>query len=144
MQNLHPGADVTGDMQEIARGNEVPDADRLRTLIEEAYAHRQRVVQKQYERIAGETPADKELESVVIGLSTWLSAHDVGSKETADQVAVEFEGVTVDDLYDLFETAWDGGSFSEAELVDPVVVQQAERYAKARRLLNTSDSEASL
>jgi len=144
MRRLHSGADVTGDMLSIAGGNEVPDAERLRALIDEADAHRQRVVREQYERITGETPADKEPESVVSSLSTWLFAHDGSSKETADRVSIEFEGVTIDDLYDLFETAWDGGSFSEEELVDPTVVQQAERYAKARRLLDTSGSEASL
>ena len=144
MQRLHPGADVTGDMQGSAGGNEVPDAEQLRETIDEADAHRQRVVQEQYERIAGETPADEEPESLVSSLVTWLYAHDGSSKETADSVSVEFEGVTIDDLYDLFETAWEGGTFSEEELVDPTVVQQAERYAKARRLLESSGGEASL
>ncbi|WP_121821036.1 hypothetical protein [Halostella salina] len=144
MQRLHPGADVTGDMQSIAGGNEVPDAERLRTLIDEADAHRQRVVREQYERITGEVPADEGPESVVSSLVTWLYAHDGSSKEIADRVSVEFEGVTIDDLYDLFETAWEGGSFSEEELVDPSVVQQAERYKKARRLLEAAGGEASL
>ena len=144
MQRLHPGADVTGDMQSIAGGGDVPDAERLRALIDEADAHRQRVVREQYERITGETPPDEEPESVVSSLVTWLYAHDGSSKEIADRVSVEFEGVTIDDLYDLFETAWEGGSFSEEELVDPSVVQQAERYKRARRLLESAGSEASL
>jgi hypothetical protein len=144
MQRLHPGADVTGDMQTISGSNEVPDAERLRALIDDADTHRQRVVREQYERINGEMPADDEPEGVVSSLVTWLYAHDGSSKETADRVAVEFEGVTIDDLYDLFETAWEGDSFSEEELVDPTVVQQTERYARARRLLEASGSEASL
>jgi hypothetical protein len=144
MQRLHPGADVTGDMQAIAGGNEVPDAERLRALIDEADAHRQRVVREQYERITGETSTDEEPESVVSSLVTWLYAHDGSSKEIVDRVSVEFEGVTIDDLYDLFETAWEGGSFSEEELVNPSVVQQAERYNRARRLLEAAGSEASL
>jgi hypothetical protein len=144
MQRLHPGADVTGDMQAISGGNEVPDAGRLRALINDADTHRQRVVREQYERITGETPTNDEPEGVVSSLVTWLYAHDGSSKETADRVAVEFEGVTIDELYDLFETAWEGDSFSEEELVDPTVVQQAERYARARRLLEASGSEASL
>ena len=144
MQRLHPGADVTGDMQSIAGGNEVPDAERLRTLIDEADAHRQRVVRDQYERITGETPADEEPESVVSSLATWLYAHDGSSKEIADRVSIEFEGVTIDDLYDLFETAWEGASFSEEELVDPAVAQQAERYSRARQLLESPEGEASL
>jgi len=76
---------------------------------------------------------------------TWLYAHNGSSKETADRVAVEFDGVTIDDLYDLFETAWDGDSFSEEDLVDPTVVQQAKRFERARRLLEaTGSSEGSL
>jgi hypothetical protein len=144
MQRLHPGADVTSDMQFIAGGHEVPTADQLRARMDEADAHRRRVVREQYERITGETSADDEPESVVSSLATWLYAHDESSKATADRVVVEFEGVTIDDLYDLFETAWDGGSFSEAELVSPTVVQQAERYARARRLLESAGGEASL
>jgi hypothetical protein len=144
MQRLHPGADVTGNMQGIAGGSEVPNAERLRALIDEADAHRQRVVREQYERIAGETPADDEPESVVSSLSTWLFANDASSKELADRVSIEFEGVTIDELYDLFETAWEGGSFSEEELVEPAVVQQAKRYSKARQLLESHEGETSL
>lgn len=33
---------------------------------------------------------------------------------------------------------------AEADLVDPSVVQQAERYAKARRLLEAAEGETSL
>ena len=66
------------------------------------------------------------------------------SKETADRVAVEFDGVTIDDPYDLYETAWDGDSFSEQDFVDPTVLQQAKRYERARRLPEASDNEASL
>jgi len=128
-----PGADITGKMQDIVGGDEVPDADRLRATVNEADAHRRTVVREQYERITGESPADEEPESVVSSLATWLYAHDGSSKETADRVAaVEFDGVTIDDLYELFETAWNGDSFSEEDLVDPTVVQQAKRYKRAR------------
>ncbi|MYL17502.1 hypothetical protein GLW36_12720 [Halorubrum terrestre] len=144
MQRLYPGADITGEMQAIVGGDEVPDADRLRATIDEADAHRRTVVREQYERITGESPPDEVPESVVSSLMTWLYAHDGSSKETADRVAVEFDGVTIDDLYDLFETAWNGDSFSEEDLVDPTVVQQAKRYERARRLLEASGSEASL
>ncbi|AWB28450.1 hypothetical protein [Halococcoides cellulosivorans] len=144
MQRLHPGADVTGDMQSTAGGSEVPDAERLQTLIHEADVHRQRVVREQYERITGETPADEAPESVVSSLTTWLFAHDASSKEIGDRVSVEFEGLTIDELYALFETAWEGDSFSEEKLVDPTVVQQAKRYSKARELLESPDGEASL
>ncbi|QAY21828.1 hypothetical protein [Halorubrum ezzemoulense] len=144
MQRLYPGADVTGDMQSIVDGDEVPDADRLRATIDEAAAHRRTAVRQQYERITGESPSDEEPESVVSSLATWLYAHDGSSKETADRVAVEFDGVTIDDLYELFETAWNGDSFSEEDLVAPTVVQQAKRYERARRLLEASGSEASL
>ncbi|WP_436936507.1 hypothetical protein [Halovenus marina] len=144
MQRLHPGADVTGDMQGIASGNEVPDAGELRAKIDEGDAHRQRVVREQYERITGETPTDEGPENVVSSLVTWLYAHDGSSKEIADRVSVEFGGVTIDDLYDLFETAWEGGSFSEEELVNPAVIQQAERYAAARHLLESIEGSASL
>ncbi|WP_323676880.1 hypothetical protein [Halorubellus sp. PRR65] len=144
MQRLYSGADATGGMQTLVGGDEVPEADRLRTLIDEADAHRRTVVREQYERITGETPVDEEPESVVSSLVTWLYAHDGSSKETADRVVVEFEEVTIDALYGLFETAWNGGSFSEADLVDPTVVQQAQRYQRARRLLETSGSTASL
>jgi len=131
-------------MQAIVGGNEVPDADRLRATIDEADAHRRTVVREQYERITGESPPDEEPGSVVSSLVTWLYAHDGSSKETADRVAVEFDGVTIDDLYDLFETAWNGDSLSEQDLVDSTVVQQAKRYERARRLLEASDNEASL
>ena len=144
MQRLYPGADITGEMQAIVGGDEVPDADRLRATIDEADAHRRTVVREQYERITGELPPDEEPESVVSSLVTWLYAHDGSSKETADRVAVEFDGVTIDGLYDLFETAWDGDSFSEEDLVDPTVVQQAKRFERARRLLEASGSETSL
>jgi hypothetical protein len=144
MQRLYLGADVTGEMQGIAGGNEVPDAERLRALIDEADAHRQRVVREQYERITGEMPADEAPESVVSSLVTWLYAHDGSSEETADSVVVEFGGVNIDKLYDLFGTAWDGGSFSEDDLVDSTVVQQARRYAKARRLLDAPPGESRL
>ena len=146
MQRLHPGADVTGDMQGIAGGTEVPDADELRATIDEADAHRRRVVREQYERVTGETPdpTDEDPADVVSSLVSWLYAHDGSSKETADRVVVEFEGVTIDDLYGLFETAWDGGFFAEADLVDPAVAQQARRYARARRLLESPGGETSL
>ncbi|MFC6720719.1 hypothetical protein [Halobacteriaceae bacterium SHR40] len=144
MQRLYPGADVTGDMQGIARGNEVVGAEQLRATIDEADAHRQRVVRRQYERITGKMPSDGEPDSVVSTLVTWLYAHDESSKETADRVSVEFEGVTINDLYELFETAWDGGSFSEEDLVDPTIVQQAKRYVRARQLLEASSNDASL
>ncbi|MFA9418329.1 hypothetical protein [Natrinema sp. HArc-T2] len=144
MNRLYHGENITKEMQAIVGGDEVPDADRLRAKINEADAHRRTVVRKQYERITGEPPTDEEPESVVSSLATWLSTHDGSSKETADRVAVEFDGVTIDDLYDLFETAWNGDSFSEVALVDPTVVQQAKRYERARRLLEASGSEASL
>ena len=144
MQRLHPGADITGDMQEILDSTEVPDPDQLRTKLEEADNYRTQAVREQYRRITAETPTDDDPESIVSSLSTWLYAHDGSSKETADSVSVEFEGVTIDDLYDLFETAWDGGSLSEADLVDSSVEQQAERYTNARRLLKASGTEASL
>ena len=144
MQRLYPGADITGKMQDIVGGDEVPDADRLRATIDEADTHRRTVVREQYERITGESPAKEEPESVVSSLATWLYAHDGSSKETADRVAVEFDGVTIDDLYELFETAWNGDSFSEEDLVDPTVVQQAKRYKRARGLLEASGSEASI
>jgi len=144
MQRLYPGADITGEMQAIVGGDEVPDAERLRATIDEADAHRRTVVREQYERITGESPPDEEPESVVSSLVTWLYAHDGNSKETADRIVVEFDGVKIDDLYDLFETAWNGDSFSEEDLVDPTVVQQAKRYERARRLLEASGSEASL
>jgi len=144
MQRLYPGADITGEIQAIVGGDEVPDAERLRATIDETDAHRRTVVREQYERITGESPPDEEPESVVSSLATWLYAHDGNSKETADRVVVEFDGVTIDDLYNLFETAWNGDSFSEGDLVDPTVVQQAKRYERARRLLEASGSEASL
>ena len=144
MQRRYPGADVTGEMQAIVGGNEVPDADRLRATIDEADAHRRTVVCEQYERITGEQPTDEEPERVVSSLAAWLDAHDGSSKDTADRVAVEFDGVTLDDLYELFETGWSGESFPEEDLVDPTVVQQAKRYERARRLLEASDGEASL
>ncbi|MFP8953120.1 hypothetical protein ACLI4Z_09140 [Natrialbaceae archaeon A-arb3/5] len=144
LQRLYPGADITGEMQAIVGGDEVPDADRIRATIDEADAHRRTVVREQYERITGESPPDEEPGSVVSSLVTWLYAHDGSSKETADRVAVEFDGVTIDDLYGLFETAWNGDSFSEEDLVDPTIVQQAKRYERARRLLEASGSEASL
>lgn len=144
MQRLYPGADVTGKMQAIVDRNEVPDADRIRALIDKSNAHRRNVIREQYERIAGDTPSDEEPESVVSSLVTWLYAHDGSSKETADRVMVEFEGVTIDDLYDLFETAWDGDTFTEGDLVDAAVVQQAKRYARARCLLEDSGRDASL
>jgi len=144
MQRLYPGADITGEMQAIVGGDEVPDADRLRATIDEADAHRRTVVRGQYERITGESPPDEEPESVVSSLVTWLYAHDGSSKETADRVSVEFDGVTIDDLYDLFETAWSGDSFSEGDLVDSTVIQQAKRYERARRLLEAFDGETSL
>ena len=74
---------------------------------------------------------------------TWLFAHDGSTKETADRVAVEFEGVTIDELNDLFETAWDGDTFSEADLVDPAVIQETKRFASARRLLEGTGGEPS-
>ncbi len=144
MQRRYPGADITGEMRAIVGGNAVPDADRLRAAIDEADAHRRTVVRQQYERITGKPPTDETPESVVSSLATWLYAHDGSSRETADRVAVEFDGVTIDDLYELFETAWNGDSFSEEALVDPTVVQQAKRYERARRLLDASDGEASL
>jgi hypothetical protein len=144
MQRLYPSAHITGEMQAIVGGDEVPDADRLRATIDEADAHRRTVVREQYERITGESPPDEEPESVVSSLTTWLSAHDGSSKETVDRVAVEFNGVTIDDLYELFEMAWNGDSLSEEDLVDPTVVQQAKRYERARRLVEASGSEASL
>jgi len=144
MQRLYPGADITGEMQAIVGGDAVPDADRLRATIDEADAHRRTVVREQFERITGESPPDEEPESVVSGLATWLYAHDGSSKETADRVAVEFDGVTIDALYALLETAWNGDSFSEEGLVDPTVVQQAKRYERARRLLEAPSSGASL
>lgn len=143
MQRLHPGADITGDLQDIANGDQIPDTDRLRAKLDEAETHRQQVVRDQYERITGESPTDEEPDTVVSSLTTWLYAHDGSSKEIADRVLVEFTGVNIDDLYDLFETAWSGDSFSEADLVDPPVVQQAKRYAKARLLLEASENERS-
>lgn len=101
------------------------------------------MVREQYERITSETPTDEEPDTVVSSLTTWLYAHDGSSKEIADRVIVEFTGVNIDGLYDLFETAWDGDSFSEADLVDPSVVQQAKRYANARQLLEASERERS-
>jgi len=144
MQRLHPGADVTADMQAITGGAEVPNSDRLQEIIDDADAHRRAVAQNQYERITGETLTDEEPKSIVSSLSTWLFAHDGSSKETADRVSVEFEAVNIDALYELFELAWDGDSFVEADLVDPTVIQQARRYEKARRLLEASEGEASL
>jgi hypothetical protein len=144
MQRLYPGADITGEMQAIVGGDEVPEADRLRAAIDKADAHRRTVIQEQYDRVTGEAPTKGEPESVVSSLVTWLYAHDGSSKETADRVAVEFDGVNINELYDLFETAWNGDSFPEGDLVDPTIVQQAKRYERARRLLDTPGSEASL
>jgi len=144
MQRLYSSAGTTAEMQAVVGGNDVPDADQLRATIDKADAHRQTVVGEQYERITGESPPEGEPESVVSSLTTWLFAHDGSSKETADRVAVEFDGVTIDDLYRLFETAWNGGSLSEEDLVNPTVVQQAKQYKRARQLLEAADSETSL
>ena len=143
MQRLYSSAGITAEMQAIVGGNDVPDADLLRATIDKADAHRRTVVGEQYERITGESPPEGEPESVVSSLTTWLFAHDGSSKETADRVAVEFDGVTIDDLYRLFETAWDGSSLSEEDLVDPTVVQQTKQYERARQLLDAADGEAS-
>jgi hypothetical protein len=131
-------------MQRIVNGDEVPDADRLRALLDEAGAHRQEVVRKQYERITGETPDETNPEDIVSSLSTWLFARDESSKETADRVTVEFESVNIADLTELLERAWNGDTFSEAEIVDPTVVQQARRYDDARRLLEENVGDRSL
>ncbi|UPM45332.1 hypothetical protein [Halocatena salina] len=144
MQRLHPGATVTAEMQRIVDGDDIPAVDRLRAVLDDAETHKRQVVHEQYERITGETPADDEPNSIVSSLTTWLYAHDGTSKETADRVVVEFEGVTIDDLYDLFEQAWNGDTFSEAALVDPSVIQQAKRYARARRLLDNAGQGVSL
>ena len=143
MQRLYPGADVTAAMQGLSDGDEIPAADHLRATLDEAAGHRRQVVREQYERITGETPDNQEPERIVSSLVTWLYAHDGSSKETADRVVVEFEGVTIGDLYDLFERAWNGDTVSEAELVDPAVVQQTRRYARARRLLEASGGKSS-
>ncbi|PHQ38251.1 hypothetical protein DJ69_12940 [Halorubrum persicum] len=144
MQRLYSGAGITGEMQAIVGGSDVPEADQLRAIINKADTHRRTVVVEQYKRITGESPPEEEPESVVSSLTTWLFAHDVSSKETADRVAVEFDGVTINDLYRLFETAWNGGSLLEEDLVDPTIIQQAKRYERARQLLEAADGEASL
>jgi len=144
MQRLYPGADVTARMQSTVGGSEIPDESEIRGLLDDAQSHRRRVVEAQYERITGETPSKDTPEEIVSSLVTWLYAHDGSSKETADRVSVEFSGVTIDDLYELFETAWASGDFSEGDLVDPAVIQQAKRYADARRLLESTDRAKSL
>jgi hypothetical protein len=57
---------------------------------------------------------------------------------------VEFGGVNIDDLYDLLETVWDGGEFSEADFVNLAVIQHAKQYARVRRLLERNDGGQSL
>jgi hypothetical protein len=64
-------------------------------------------------RITGESATDDDQATIVSNLVTWIYAHDESSKEVADRVFVEFGGVNIDDLYDLLETVWDGGEFSE-------------------------------
>jgi hypothetical protein len=144
MKRLYIGSDVTGRMQSKVGGNEVPDATELRELLDSARAHRRQTVEAQYKRITGEVPPDDDPEQIVSSLVTWLYAQDGSTKETADRVSVEFSGVTIDDLYELFETAWDGAEFSETELVDPTVFQQAKRYADVRRLIESTDGGQSL
>jgi hypothetical protein len=144
MQRLHPSADVTADMQNTVSDDEVPDAGELREMMNTADAHRQRIIEEQSKRITDEVPVDENPEEVVSSLATWLYAHDGSSKEVADRISVEFDGVTIDELYNLFETAWEGDSFSEEELVAPMVVQQTKRYKQARQLLKSPDSSTSL
>ncbi|GAB6860215.1 hypothetical protein ACFR97_12110 [Haloplanus litoreus] len=144
MKRLYIGSDVTGRMQSKVGGNEVPDATELRELLDNARVHRRQTVEAQYERITGEGPPEDDPDQIASSLVTWLYAHDGSTKETADRVSVEFSGVTIDDLYELFETAWDGADFSEEDIVDPAVIQQAERYAAARRLLESTERGASL
>ena len=143
MQRLYPGAAVTGEMQQIIDSDSVPSVDQLQTILDEASAHRRQTVREQYERITGDVPETDDPSGAVSSLVTWLFAHDGSTKETADRVAVEFEGVTIDELNDLFETAWDGDTFSEADLVDPAVIQETKRFASARRLLEGTGGEPS-
>ncbi|WP_252697948.1 hypothetical protein [Natronosalvus vescus] len=144
MQRLHSGADITGEMQSIVASDDVPSSERLRATLDDADAHRRTVVREQYTRIIGEIPDEDEPEQVVSSLVTWLFTHDESSKEIADQVSVEFEGVQIDELYALLERAWDGDTFTEAELVDSSVIDQTKRYANARQLLAGTAGEPSL
>jgi len=143
MQRLYPGAKVTGEMQRVVDSDSVPSVDRLQTILDETSVHRRQTVREQYERITGDVPDTDDPSEVVSSLVTWLFAHDGSTKETADRVAVEFEGVTIDELNDLFETAWDGDTFSESDLVDPTVVQETKRFSSARRLLEGTGGEPS-
>ena len=144
MQHLYSDATVTSEMEALAGAEDVPAADDLRAKLDAADAHRQAVVSDQYERVTGDRPSEDDPAGVVASLGTWLEAHEEHSKETVERVVDEFEAVALEELRDLFETAWAGGDISEDDLVASEVREQAKQYAVARRLLVSPDSGVSL
>ena len=144
MQRLYPSATVTDEMEALAGGEDVPAADDLRAKLDDAEAHRQAVVNDQYERVTGGRPSEDDTAGVVASLGTWLETHEEHSRETVERVVDEFEAVALEKLRDLFETAWAGGDVSEADLVGSEVREQAKQYAVARRLLASPDGGVSL
>jgi hypothetical protein len=139
MQSLYPGADVTQRMQRAASGQEVPEPETIRSYLDQSEDHRQDVLQTQYEHITGTTSSESDSEDILRALRTWFRSNESSLRTTIDRVLMTFERAGIDSLIDVFEAVWSGDESSESDFVGPVVRQQAETFARARRLLDDSD-----
>lgn len=144
MEDRYPTATVTSDMLTEISQKKIPDPDRLQGLLDSAETHRQDVLSKQYARVTGEPPANNSPTAIISNLCAWLSTHNKATQDMLNRIEAEFDDVSVDDLKAVCETAWNGNTIPEKELVRATVRRQAEQYDKARQLLDASGSETSL
>ena len=140
MQRLHPSAAVTSRMQSALGGSDVPEADRLEQLLGEAEAHRRRVACEQYNHLTSEDPPDDSPEEITSALGEWLRDHEAHVRDIVDRIEAEFDGIELDALSDVFETAWSGDEIKEHDLVDSSTVQQTKGYLAGRKLLEPTEA----
>ncbi|WP_135823790.1 hypothetical protein [Halorussus ruber] len=135
MTSLYPSAEITAGMRETAEAESIPSAASVEERIRDAEGHRVDVVSAQYRRITGEDATQPSPAEICEALTAWLRENEETVRGLLDAAEAEFEEVALGDLRATFEAVWDGAALTEREVVASAAVRQAERYERARRLL---------
>ena len=136
MTSLYPNASITASMRATAEGTTVPTVATVESRLQDAEDHRLDAVAEQYRRVTGDTTTESDPAAVCEDLNAWLQTNEDDVRGILEAATDEFDDLVFDDLEKLFEAVWDSEDVSEGDVVDSVVVQQAETYEQVRELFD--------
>jgi hypothetical protein len=140
LEEWYPSATITSRMQTTAESGSVPTKTTVTSRLADAAGHRVDELSTQYRRVTGESADSSDPDDICAGLTDWLRENESEVGGLLEEATATFDGVSLDNLESMFETAWSGDQITEGELVDSSVRQQAEAYEKVRDLLEGESS----